>query len=331
MKLLGIAILLFLSTHILFAQQIKILTEGTKTNLRGVTVVNDSVYWVSGSIGKVGRTIDAGINWEWITIPKFEKTDFRDIHAYDANTALIMAIDSPAYILKTVDAGKTWKVVFEKHIKGIFLDAFDFKDEYGIALGDPIDGRFYLVETKNYGDSWNEVKPKKRPKSALGETSFASSGTNIKIINKNNFVFISGGLESNFYYKHKLKFKLPMQSSKESTGANSFDINKKGEILFVGGDFINKENRDSSIFLTDFKNKDQVKTLKSTIGYKSCVSFLNNSEFVTCGLTGVEFYNLTNKQIVKISNISFNTSHQDDRNNTVILVGSNGKVGKFEK
>ncbi len=36
-------------------------------------------------------------------VKSFEKTDFRDIEAFDATTAIIMAIAEPAYILKTVD------------------------------------------------------------------------------------------------------------------------------------------------------------------------------------------------------------------------------------
>jgi photosystem II stability/assembly factor-like uncharacterized protein len=48
------------------------------------------------------------------------------VEAFDANTALIMAVDSPAVILKTKDGGKSWKEVFRDNRKGMFLDAMDF-------------------------------------------------------------------------------------------------------------------------------------------------------------------------------------------------------------
>ena len=98
---------------------VEMLTSGTKTSIRGLSVVNDNVVWVSGSNGMVGRSANGGKNWRWIVVPGFEKTDFRDIEAFDANTALIMGIGEPAYILKTIDAGETWRVVYENKKKGL--------------------------------------------------------------------------------------------------------------------------------------------------------------------------------------------------------------------
>src|SRR5262245_21835656 len=107
------------------SQKIEILTKGTKTSLRGLSVVNDNVVWVSGSSGMVGKTLDGGKNWTWMTVTGFEKTEFRDIEAFDAVSAVIMGIAEPAYILKTNDGGKTWKVVYENKGKGMFLDAME--------------------------------------------------------------------------------------------------------------------------------------------------------------------------------------------------------------
>src|SRR5215510_12725926 len=89
---------------------IEMLTSGTNTSLRGLSVVNDNVVWVSGSNGTVGRTANAGKNWKWFTVKGFEKQEFRDIEAFDGATAVIMAVGEPAYILKTNDGGESWKV-----------------------------------------------------------------------------------------------------------------------------------------------------------------------------------------------------------------------------
>src|SRR6476660_3425577 len=83
--------------------EVILLTSGTKTSLRGLSVVNDNVIWVSGSHGMVGKSLNSGKNWNWMTVKGFEKVEFRDIEAFDGNTAIIMAVDSPAYILKTID------------------------------------------------------------------------------------------------------------------------------------------------------------------------------------------------------------------------------------
>jgi len=115
---------------------VEMLTSGTATSLRGLSVVNDNVAWVSGSNGTVGKTTNGGKTWKWITVKGFEKNDFRDIEAFDAATAIIMSVAEPAYILKTNDGGDSWKVVYENKNKGMFLDAMEFWNEQaGIVIG----------------------------------------------------------------------------------------------------------------------------------------------------------------------------------------------------
>src|SRR6478752_6544817 len=105
-----------------YSQTIKVLHTGNKTSLRGLSVVSDKIIWVSGSNGMVGKSIDGGKTWEWINVKGYEKRDFRDIEAWDANTAIIMAIAEPAVILKTTDAGRNWKLTYENKSTGMFLD-----------------------------------------------------------------------------------------------------------------------------------------------------------------------------------------------------------------
>src|SRR5688500_3537768 len=125
---------------------VEILTKDTKTSLRGLSVVNDRALWVSGSNGTVGRSSDGGETWKWMVVQGFEKRDFRDIEAFDATTAIIMAVDAPSYILKTTDGGLTWKAVYENKTPGMFLDAMSFwNDQSGIVLGDPIGGKFFIA------------------------------------------------------------------------------------------------------------------------------------------------------------------------------------------
>ena len=156
MKLLT-AFILMLNVYSLSAQQIEILTNGPKTSIRGLSAVNDNIIWVSGSGGKVGRSVDAGKTWEWMTVPGFEKREFRDIEAFDANTAVVLAIAEPGQILRTTDGGKNWKIAFTDTAKGMFLDAMDFADEEnGVAIGDPLPGttNIYRAYTRNGGTGW---------------------------------------------------------------------------------------------------------------------------------------------------------------------------------
>ena len=137
---------------------LRLLTSGIKTSIRGLSVVTDNVLWVSGSNGTIGKSTNGGKNWKWMIVKGFEKKDFRDIEAFDAATAVIIAVDEPGYILKTNDGGETWKVVYENKTKGMFLDAMEFWNEQaGIVIGDPLEGKFFITRTFDGGDTWREI------------------------------------------------------------------------------------------------------------------------------------------------------------------------------
>ena len=62
MKKISLGILLFFGSICSNAQTVELLTSGTKTSMRGLSVVDDNTVWTSGSNGMVGRSIDAGKN-----------------------------------------------------------------------------------------------------------------------------------------------------------------------------------------------------------------------------------------------------------------------------
>lgn len=315
--------------------KVEILNTGVKTSIRGLSVVNNNVVWVSGSNGMVGKSSNAGKNWKWMTVKGFEKNDFRDIEAFDANTAIIMAIADPAYILKTTDGGDTWKVVYENKTKGMFLDAMEFRDpKNGMVIGDPVDGRFFIAETSDAGNSWNELPAEKRFVADSGEAFFASSGTNIRLLHNESVVIASGGKNSRLFYD-KIVFDLPMTKGKETAGANSvavFDNYKKSKankVIVVGGDFTGDSLTDKNCFVSNNGGKTWERPKTSPNGYRSCVEFLNKETIVTCGLNGVDYSFDGGKNFYSISKEGFHVCRYARIGNTVYLAGGNGKIGKM--
>jgi len=144
MKNILIIFLFCFSFSSLFAQTVVVVEQGQKVSLRGLSMPTASVVWASGSNGKVAKSVDGGNSFRWMTVEGYAKRDFRDIEAFDSSTAIIMAIDTLAIILKTTDGGKTWRKVFEDSRPGMFLDAMDFSGNNGVVIGDPINGKTFM-------------------------------------------------------------------------------------------------------------------------------------------------------------------------------------------
>ena len=79
---------------------------GVNASLRGLSVVDRRIVWASGSEGTVIRTEDAGKTWHDVSVPQATKLDFRDIHAFDAQVAVIVSAGQPARFYRTQDGGK---------------------------------------------------------------------------------------------------------------------------------------------------------------------------------------------------------------------------------
>lgn len=315
--------------------RVELLTSGTKTSLRGLSVVNDNVVWVSGSNGTVGRTTNGGKTWQWRTVTGFEKNDFRDIEAFDASTAVIMSVAEPAYILKTTDGGDSWRVVYENTGKGMFLDAMEFWNEQsGIVIGDPINGRFFIARSFDGGNNWQEIPFDQRPVADSGEACFAASGTNIRALDKDEAVFVSGGLRSRFFTKNGPR-PLPIIQGKETTGANSvavwdhFKLKGGKKLLVVGGDFNTDSSGLNNCYYSNDGGNSWMAPNTGPHGYRSCVEFYSKTEAFACGLTGVDRTVDGGKNWLLISNESFHVCRSSKLGGALYFAGNNGKVGKM--
>lgn len=312
------------------AQMVKLLHLGTKISLRGLSVVNNDVIWVSGSSGQVGKSTDGGEHWKWITIKGYEKTDFRDIEAFNANTAIIMGIESPAYILKTIDGGDTWKPVFVNNAKGMFLDAMEFWNEFsGIVIGDPIDNKMFIARTFDGGNTWINIPEKNKPVVDSGEACFASSGTNIRALNKAEAVFITGGLRSRMFIRDK-KIEMPILQGKETTGANSVAVKSSSTLIVVGGDFNTRDSTTKNCFITTNGGKSFSAPTIPPHGYRSCVEYLGKKNWISCGINGVDYSTDEGKTWSWIGKQGFHVVRKAKKGDAVYFAGGDGRIGKLE-
>ncbi len=311
------------------AQTIKLLHSGTKISMRGLSAVSDKTVWVSGNNGTVALSTDSGTTFKWMTVKGYEKTDFRDIEAFDDKTAIIMGIDTPAIILKTIDAGENWKLVYKNNTKGMFLDALDFSNEKeGIVIGDPIDGLFFIAKTEDGGNTWQDKTGTFKMNAEKGEAAFASSGTNIRKITNGSGIFVSGGITSNLFIEFK-KIPLPILQGKESTGANSIAAKNKRIFIIVGGDFNTKDSISKNCFVTTNAGNTWVEPKTPPLGYRSCIEYMYKKTWVTCGINGVDITFDDGKNFKQISTTGFHVCRRAKSGKVVFFAGGNGKIGKL--
>lgn len=154
------------------------LAVGTTASLRGLSVVDARTVWASGTAGTVVHTTDGGETWTVDTIPGARAFDLRSVHARSARVAWVAA--TAGRIWRTIDGGKHWVLQHQAADSAVFLDAIDFwDDQHGMALGDPIDGRFHLLATNDGGDTWRVLPLDQRPVAMPGEAAFAASGSSL--------------------------------------------------------------------------------------------------------------------------------------------------------
>ena len=289
-----------------------------------------SVVWASGSNGMVAKSVDGGNTFRWIRVEGYAKRDFRDIEAFDSSTAIIMAIDTPAIILKTTDGGLSWRKVFEDKRPGMFLDAMDFSGNNGVVIGDPINGKTFMAVSNDKGDSWVPKETFDIMKD--GEAFFASSGSNIKLLGLKRgrkTLFVSGGIQSRFFYNGKA-INLSLQSGRNSTGANGLALHpNQQQGIIIGGDFANDRRSDSAILLFSLNPKVTFsQPVKPPAGYKSAVVFLSNTTVVACGTSGVDLSIDGGLNWRSISKIGFHVAVKSPDGQYAIMAGSNGRIAK---
>src|SRR6266705_2838802 len=187
-------ILIFVSVPVV--AQWKDQDSGTKENLRGVSAASAEVIWASGTHGTYLQSTDGGAHWRAAQVPGAETLDFRDVEAFSADEAYLLAAGpgEQSRIYKTADGGKNWNLQFtNKDPKG-FYDCMAFWGrDHGIAVGDPVNGKFQLIKTENGGKEWKAIPPEKLPPAIEGEGAFAASGTCLVTEAAKNVWFVTGG------------------------------------------------------------------------------------------------------------------------------------------
>ena len=222
----------------------------TKQGFRGLAAVDATTAWVGGSEGGVWRTTDAGKTWDKVGPELTKPLLFRDVEAVDANTAQVLAIGPgrQSRIYRTTDGGATWARTFTNRDQAAFYDCMAMYPDgvHGLAMSDPVDGKFRIARTEDGGLTWAVVPRKGMPKAVEGEFGFAASGTCLVTAGEKHAYFASGGGASRIFFSKdwgttwKVK-KSPIPAA-EAGGVFSLAFKDAKQGLAVGGDFTDPDN-----------------------------------------------------------------------------------------
>ena len=308
----------------------------TKESIRGLCAVDENVIWISGSRGLVAKTTNGGDTWEVLYVPGASMLDFRDIHAFNQNKALIMS-SGPGFkskILKTTDGGKQWEEVHSNTHNEGFFNGMDFWNEQsGIMAGDPIDGYLYIAVTNDGGASWSKVENYFIPEIEYQEFGFAASGTHITTFGDSSVWIGTGGKTARIFFskdmgQHWNAYATPILQGKSSTGIFSVEFKNHLEGLAVGGDYNQVNYGRNNIIATS--DRGQTWTLvDSHIGFRSCIQFIDGM-YITVGPSGANFtYNNGLSWNPIGGEIGFHTLSAGNSKRAIWAAGSDGKVARL--
>ncbi|WP_143011588.1 WD40/YVTN/BNR-like repeat-containing protein [Chitinophaga filiformis] len=296
-----------------------------------MSVLNNGVIWISGTEGKVGRSTDYGGHWDWITVPGYDSCDWRSLVAFSDKRALLLNAGEPAHLLQTTDGGATWKEVYTNRTKGIFFDGMAFRNaKEGIAIGDPIDGRFMVIRTKDGGSTWQEDPVDARPIAKEGEAIFAASGTSVRTRPDGEVCFVTGGNISRFIsgWEKWTPVEWNFTHGSAGTGAFSVAFADKQHGVAVGGDYTKDTVTANNCLITKDGGRSWQPVITPPGGYRSCVQYVGYNTFVATGTSGTDISEDGGLNWYKISKEGYHVAGFALKGRYVWLAGSK-KLASF--
>lgn len=268
----------------------------TDASLRGLRVVSSKVVWASGTKGTFLMTSDGGAHWRAGVVPDAGALDFRDVEAFDADTAYLLAIGEgeKSRLYKTADGGGHWHLLFTNPDAKGFFDALAFWDRaHGILLGDPVNGHFAIFTTGDGGVSWQRQQT---PAALTDEGAFAASGTCLVVQGGRNAWFGTGGPGAGRVFRTAdggrtwSVAETPLRFAVKSGGIFSLAFRDGRHGIAVGGDYEKPQESSHAIALTDDGGISWRALRHSGLsGYRSAVVFLPKSGVAAVGTGGSDF------------------------------------------
>jgi photosystem II stability/assembly factor-like uncharacterized protein len=286
---------------------------GSTARLRGLSAVSSSVAWASGT-GTVLRTVDRGATWQNVTPPNTATLLFRDVEAFDAQNAVILAIGpgDTSRVYVTSDGGQTWTLTFLNKDPNAFYDCMSFWDKHrGLAVSDPVDGFFRIISTSDGGRSWRVVDAD-MPPALAGEAAFAASGQCLVTVGGRDAFFGTGAQDEARVFRSRDRGEswavttTPMHGG-EAAGVFALAFRDPRHGIASGGDLLTPAASPDALALTHDGGVTWQLAAGAPDEYRSGVHWVNGRVAITVGETGSDVTQDAGRSWARIDNGSFDT------------------------
>lgn len=260
----------------------RITPTGSVDEFRGLAAVNRGVAWVSGEQGTVLKTVTGGRGWRDVSPAAASDLALRDIEAWNRRRAVALSIgpgtDSRVY--STTNGGRTWTETFRNRDDNAFYDCMAFNGHgRGLALSDPVDGRFRLAVSRDRGSTWRVLPTTGMPAARTGEFAFAASGTCIVAGNHGRFWFVTGGIDRPRLFSSQDGGRTwtasgePMRGG-PSAGIYSVDFLGPNRAVMVGGDYVDETDGTRAAAYLSPRSDGFQSSVTPVGGYRSGVAWV---------------------------------------------------------
>jgi photosystem II stability/assembly factor-like uncharacterized protein len=276
-------------------------------------------------------------------VPGAAELDFRDVDAFDADTAYLLAIGEGerSRIYKTTDGGRSWALQFRNRRAGAFYDCMAFWDgRRGLAISDPVDGRFLVVRTEDGGRDWKEIDPAGMPSALAGEGGFAASGTCVAVGGTSDAWFGTGGPEGPRVFRSGdggrtwAAAAAPLAAGK-AAGVFSLGFRDAQRGAAVGGDYTKEREAEGNAALTFDGGRTwrAVGAAGRPAGYRSCVAYVPGTRgrtLVAVGPSGSEYSADGGRTWVSLGAGGFHALSVAPSGDVAWAAGEGGRVARLD-
>jgi photosystem II stability/assembly factor-like uncharacterized protein len=222
-----------------------------------------------------------------------------------------------------------------------FFDAMAFWDrDHGIAVSDPVDGRFLIIKTSDGGATWRPVPADRMPPALSGEGAFAASGTCITVQGKNNVWFgTGGGAQARVFHSTNggetwTVNPTPLASARPPTGVFSIAFKDSRSGVIVGGDYEKESDPTGNAAVTIDGGRTWTLIASSRpAGYRSCVVYVPGTTaptLIAVGPSGTDYSLDNGRNWSNISQAGFHSVSFAGANSAGWAVGEKGLIAKYD-